>query len=58
MKRDLLICSTVALAVCLIISRLWGSPEVNTAGRLHNLQSSDPNLKLVTERSPYMRTER
>jgi hypothetical protein len=31
MKRDLLIFGTSALAMCLIISRLWGGPEVNTA---------------------------
>ena len=58
MQRDLLIFGVAALVICLIISRSWGSSEAHTARGLHNFQSSDPNIKLLSERSPYMRAER
>jgi hypothetical protein len=38
---------------------LWGNPY-SSVPRMHTGQSiaADPNLKLVSERSPYMRNER
>ena len=58
MKRDFLVISAGMLAVYAALSMLWSSPE--KPPRLHTIQQIDatPELKLVTEQSPYMRTER
>ena len=58
MKYDLLVISGGMLAVGIVI---WGfSGHPNHAPRMHAAQEMtvDPNLKLISERSPYMRTER
>jgi hypothetical protein len=43
----------------LVTWALWGNPY-SSVPRMHTGQSiaADPNLKLVSERSPYMRNER
>ena len=58
MKRDFLVISASVLAAYAIVSFFWGSSD--KAPRVHTLQQidADPALKLVSERSPYMRTER
>jgi hypothetical protein len=58
MKRDLLVISGGVFALGLVMWTVWGNPE--NVPRVHAVQSlePDPNLKLVSERSPYMRTER
>jgi len=57
MKRDFLVISTFMLAVC-AVANFWATPE--KPFRVHNHQqiNADPNLKLISEQSPYMRTER
>jgi len=44
----------------LITWTFWGNPEMGYVPRLRTAQSlkADPNLKLISERSAYMRTER
>ena len=56
MKRDFLAISAGMLAVAL--SMFWSSPEKPPG--VHTIQQIDagPELKLVSEQSPYMRTER
>ena len=58
MKYDLLVISGGMLAVGIVIWGFSGLP--NHAPRMHAAQEMnvDPNLKLISERSPYMRTER
>jgi hypothetical protein len=61
MKRDLLIMSGAILALGLVMWNFWGNPEMSSSPSLHTAQSfepSDPDLRLVSERSPYMRSER
>ncbi len=60
MRRDLLLIFSAILALGLISWTFWGNPEVGSALRMHTAQSlkADPNLKLISERSAYMRTER
>ena len=55
---DLLVISGGLLAVGIVIWSFLGNP--NHAPRMHAAQEMtvDPNLKLISERSPYMRTER
>jgi hypothetical protein len=55
----LLICSAI-LALGLIGWTFWGNPDMSSVARMHTAQSlkTDPNLKLIAERSAYMRTER
>jgi hypothetical protein len=48
--------SGAILAVGLIGWFFWGNPA--PIPRMHTVQQFDPNLKLATERSPYMRNER
>ena len=56
--RYLLAMSSAILGVGLVLWTFSGNPE--PAPRVYSAQplDSDPNLKLVTERSPYMRSER
>jgi hypothetical protein len=58
MKRDFLVISAGMLAVYVVVSNFWGSPD--KPPRVHTQQQIDtaPELKLVSEQSPYMRTER
>jgi hypothetical protein len=58
MRRDVLIIGAGMLAVGVVAWTLWGNPE--SAPRIHPSQEVKAalELKLVSERSPYMRTER
>lgn len=58
MKRDLLVLSGGTLVVGCVVWVVWGNPE--SVPRMHSFQEmkADPELKLVSERSPYMRSER
>ena len=58
MRRDHLVISGAMLGVGLLAWTVWGNPE--SASRTHTAYSmhADSNLKLVSEQSPYMRTER
>jgi hypothetical protein len=60
MKRDILVMSSATLAAALIAWAFWGNPPMSAEPRFPLAQSldQDPAVKLVTERSPYMRSER
>ena len=59
MKQDLFIIVSGIVAVGLAIWGLWGNPR-HSAPKEHVAQhlNVDPELTIVSERSPYMRTER
>jgi hypothetical protein len=59
MKRDLFIVGGGIVAFGLAIRGLWGNPR-HSAPKEQVAQhlNVDPELKIVSERSPYMRTER
>lgn len=58
MQRDLLIISAGLVAISIIGWSSWRDPGV--VPRFHTAQSlqADPDLKHVSEQSPYMRSER
>jgi hypothetical protein len=59
MKRDVLAISGGMITLGAVIWIFWGNPE--HVPRIHagsQELGADPALKLVSERSPYMRTER
>ena len=58
MRRDLLAVSSGILTAGVIAWVFWGNPE--NVPRMHTFQAmaADPDLRLVSERSPYMRNER
>ena len=60
MRRDLLVMSGASIGVALITWAFWGNPDKGFGVRTHTAQwvKPDPELKLLSERSPYMRTER
>jgi hypothetical protein len=60
MGRDILIMSGATLALGFIGWAFWGNPPMSAEPRLSTAQSlnQDPDLKLISEQSPYMRTER
>jgi hypothetical protein len=57
-KRDLLAICVGMLAVGVMTWSFLGNPRGTS--RMHSVQmlDKDPNVKLVSERSPFMRTER
>jgi hypothetical protein len=59
MKQDLFIGVVGIVAVGLAVWGVWGNPRPSPP-KEHVAQhlNADPELKLVSERSPYMRTER
>jgi hypothetical protein len=59
MRRDLLVMSGASIGVALIAWAFWGNPDKGSVARTHTTQwvKPDPDLKLISERSPYMRTE-
>jgi hypothetical protein len=60
MKRDILAISGGMIALGAVMWIFWGNP-VNAPPRApigHQDLAADPALKLVSEHSPYMRTER
>ncbi len=58
MKRDIVVISGATLAIGVIMWAFVGNPE--STSRMHVSQKMNvaPELKLVTERSPFMRSER
>jgi hypothetical protein len=58
MQRDLLIIGVGMIAVSIITWSSWRDPGV--VPRMHTVETldKDPEVKVVTERSPYMRSER
>ena len=59
MKQDHFLVGGGITAVGLAIWGLWGNPQHGAPkARVAQELNVDPDLKLVTERSPYMRSER
>lgn len=59
MKRDILAISGGTIAVGAVLWIFWGSPvSPPRTPIIHQELAADPALKLVTEGSPFMRTER
>jgi hypothetical protein len=59
MKRDILAISGATIALGAVLWTFWGNPvNAPRAPIGHHELAADPALKLITERSPYMRTER
>ena len=58
MKRDVGVMSGAILAIGAVVWAFWGNPAtVNRTSAVHRMNVA-PELKLVSERSPYMRAER
>jgi hypothetical protein len=59
MTRDILAISSGIIGLGAVLWIFWGNPSnlTRTPARFQEL-GADPALKLVSERSPYMRTER
>ena len=59
MKRDILAISGGTIALGAVLWIFWGNPmSAPRAPIVHQELAADPALKLVSERNPYMRTER
>lgn len=60
MKEDLTIVAAGMVAAGLAIWSVWGNPPRPDAPRVLVVQrlDADPDLKAVSARSPYMRSER
>ena len=58
MKRDVWVISGGMLAVGVSAWALWGNPEKTPTVHAVREMHMAPELKLVSERSPYMRSER
>lgn len=59
MRRDLLAISGGILTAGAIVWGFWGNPEnVPRMPTVLAMDRADPDLRLVSERSPYMRNER
>jgi hypothetical protein len=61
MKRDLLVMGGAMLALGLAMWMVWGNPEMSSTPKASVVQSfgpKDPDLRVVTERGPYVRNER
>jgi hypothetical protein len=61
MKRDFLVISGAMLALGLTVWTFWGNPQMSSSPNNRFVQSfdpDDPDLRVVSERSPYMRNER
>lgn len=60
MKQDLLIVVGGIVAIGLTMWTFWGNPPKHGAPRVLAVQQLDvdPDLKAISERSPYMRSER
>jgi hypothetical protein len=62
MRRDVLTMTGVSLAAALMAWILWGNPEeaAHSARHMQTAQwiKPDPELKRISEQSPYMRSER
>jgi hypothetical protein len=60
MKRDIVVISGATLAIGVIMWAFVGNPESASRSRTNVTSKLDigPDLKLVSEHSPYMRSER
>ena len=62
MRRDVLTMTGVSLASALVAWIIWGNPaeEQHSARHMQTAQwiKPDPELKRISEQSPYMRNER
>lgn len=60
MKQDLLMIVGGIVATGLTMWGLWGNPPKHGAPKVLVVQQleADPDLKAISERSPYMRSER
>jgi hypothetical protein len=58
MKRDFLVISVGMLAVYAVVSSFWGSLDKSPRVHTHHQIDTVPELMLISEQSPYMRTER
>jgi len=60
MKRDIGVISGATLAIGVVMWAFIGNPESTSRARTSTTQKLDvaPELKLVSESSPYMRSER
>jgi hypothetical protein len=58
MKRDIGVISGATLAIGMIMWAFAGNPESASRTRVTQKMDVAPELKLVSERSPYMRSER
>jgi hypothetical protein len=58
MKRDVGVMSCAILAIGAVVWAFWGNPQTaNRTSAVHKMNIA-PELKLVSERSPYMLAER
>ena len=58
MKRDIGVISGATLAIGMIMWAFVGNPESTNRIRVTQKMDVAPELKLVSEQSPYMRSER
>ncbi|KRR23593.1 hypothetical protein [Bradyrhizobium retamae] len=60
MTKDIVAIGAGLLVVCLAVWSLRGNPENESPAKTEAVRvlADDPALKLVSEHSPYMRTER
>jgi hypothetical protein len=58
MKRDIGVISSATLAIGMIMWAFVGNPESANRARITQKIDVAPELKLVSEQSPYMRSER
>lgn len=58
MKRDIGVISGATLAIGVIMWAFVGNPESTSRTRVTQKMDVAPELKLVSESSPYMRSER
>jgi hypothetical protein len=59
MRRDLLTMTGAFFSLALIVWVFWGNPERSSA-HVQTVEwiKSDPELRLISQQSPYMRSER
>jgi hypothetical protein len=58
MKRYIGVMSGTILAIGAVVSAFWGNPETAKRTSAVHKMNVAPELKLVSERSPFMRSER
>jgi hypothetical protein len=60
MTKDIVVIYAGMLAVSVGVWTFWGKPQSTTPARIEvvSILADDPALKLASETSPYMRTER
>jgi hypothetical protein len=60
MRQDLLMVAGGIVVTGLAMWSFWGNPPKHSAPRLQVVQQlqADPDLKAISEHSPYMRSER